>query len=275
MTRILTILILFILNAQIFGQFNKKNNQKKKDDFIQQVEKINYFLKQYDTLSPFSDNDNRFELIDSISAEITSRLLKVLNDKRVINYQIENLLVRDEIMISKSADNNIYFFSIDEKTGGTARTSKTIIHYRLANGFVKADFFDGQPSELLATSTFGQIFLLDSLAKKYFVIGSFATCGTCIASLAITLQLDSDSISTQLIAQYDGRYYDLLVFDYDNELKEFNYEYYSDNNDYSLDGTDNKKSGLSHRYKNKFKYLNGVFIEIEKSDFLEKKIEKE
>ncbi|CAN5168354.1 hypothetical protein BH09BAC5_BH09BAC5_10100 [soil metagenome] len=269
----LTIIILFILNTQVFGQFNKRPNPKKRDNFIQQTEKINSLLKYYKTLSPFSDNENRFEIIDSIGNEITTRLLKVLNDKRILNYQIEKLLTNDDLSISKSADNKIYFFSIDEKTGGSYRTSKTIIHYRLPNGLVKAEFFGGNASEALATSTYAEIFLLDSLNQKYFVIGGVQTCNTCIASLAITLQLDSNSINTELIAQYDGRYYDLKVFDFNFELREFNFEFYSASDDDHLYGGENEIPGFQHRFKSKFKYLNGKFVEVEKCEFWDKKID--
>ncbi len=256
-----------LLSIQAFGQANDKNHPKKKNDFIQQIEKINSLLKYYKTLSPFSDNDNRFELIDSISNEITSRLLKVLNDQRILNHQIENLITEDELIISKSADNKIYFFSIDEKTGGSYRTSKTIIHYRLNNGMVKADFFGNDPSEALTTSTYGQIFLLDSLEQKYFVIGGVRTCNTCNASLAMTLQLDTNSIKIKLVAQYDGRYYGLKVFEYNSELREFYFEHYAADNDDSLYGGDNGLNGLQHKYKSRFKYLNGEFVEIEKCEF--------
>ena len=158
MMRILTIFILLFLTTQLFGQTIKKISKNKKDDISQEIVEINTLLKFYETLSPFSDNDNWFDLIDSISNEITTRLLKILNDKRIVNYSIETLLYQNEISISKSSDNRIFFFSIDEKTGGSYRTSKTIIHYRLLNGTVNAEFFGGESSEALATSTYDQVF---------------------------------------------------------------------------------------------------------------------
>ncbi len=197
--------------------------------------------------------------------------MKILNDKRIINYPIETLLNQNEISISKSNDNKIFFFSIDEKTGGSYRTSKTIIHYRLSNGIVKAEFFSGKASEELATSTYGHIYLLDSLTQKYFVIGGVQVCNTCKVLLALTIQLDTNSINTKLIAKYDGRYYDLKTFDFDSQSKEFNYEFYAADNDDSLYGGDNEKEGLKHRYKSKFKYINGEFLEIEKYEFRDKK----
>ncbi len=271
MTKILTILFLLFLITQTFGQTNKKITKNKKDDISQKIEEINALLEYYGTLSPFSDNDNRFELIDSIGNGITTRLLKILNDKRIINYPIETLLNQDKISISKSNDNKIFFFSIDEKTGGSYRTSKTIIHYRLLNGAVKADFFGGEASETLAASTYGHVFLLDSLDQEYFVIGGVQTCNTCNASVAITIKLDTISYKIDHIAQYDGRYYDLKVFEYDSIEKVFSYEYHAANNDDSLYGGDNENGQLQHKYKRKFKFINGVFLEIEKCEFWDKK----
>lgn len=271
MTRILTIFILLFLTTQTFGQTNKKISKNKKDGITQKIEEINALLKYYGTLSPFSDNDNRFELIDSIGNSITTRLLKILNDKRIVNYPIETLLNQDEISISKSNDNKIFFFSIDEKTGGSYRTSKTIIHYRLLNGTVKSDFFGGEASEALATSTYGQVFLLDSLNQKYFVIGGVQTCNTCNASLAITIELDTNTYQTNLIAQFDGRFYDLKVFEYDSIEKVFSYEYYAADNDDSLYGGNNENGQLQHKFKSKFKFTNGAFLEIEKCELWDKK----
>lgn len=270
MKKILSIFILLFLTIQTFGQ-QKKLPKNKKDNITQKIEEINSLLKFYETLSPFSDNDNRFELIDSISNSITTILLKILNDKRIINYPIETLLNQKEISISKSNDNKIFFFSIDEKTGGSYRTIKTIIHYRLSNGSVKAEFFGGELSGALATSTYGEVFLLDSLNQKYFVIGGVRTCNVCYASLAITIKLDSSGYQTDLIAQYDGRDNYLEVFEYDNTYKVFSYEFYAADNDDSLFGGNNEKEQLQHKFKSKFKFINGAFIEIEKCEFWDKK----
>ncbi|NBP67947.1 MAG: hypothetical protein EBU52_04320 [Cytophagia bacterium] len=258
------------MTIQAIGQ-PKKLPKNKKDEITQEIEAINLLLKYYGTLSPFSDNDNGFELIDSISNKITTRLLKILNDKKIINYPIETLFDQNEISISKSIDNNIFFFSIDEKTGGSYKANKTIIHYRLPNGIVKASFLDGEASEALATSAFGKVFLLDSLNKKYFVIGGVQTCNTCNTSLAITIQLDTITYQTKLIAQFDGRYYDLKVFEYDSTEKVFSYEYYAADNNDSLYGADNPNEKLQHKFNGKFKFINGEFLEIEKCEFWYKK----
>ncbi len=269
--RLLTICILLFLSSQLFGQSNKKVTNHKKDEIIQKIEGINTLLKYYGTLSPFSEDDDRFEMIDSICNEITTRLLNILNDKRIVNYPIETLLNQEEILVSKSIDNKIFFFSIDEKTGGSYRTSKTIIHYRLLNGSVKADFFGGEASEVLATSTYDQVFLLDSINQQYFVIGGVPTCNTCFVSSAIMIQLDSNSFQTELIAQFDGRFDDLKVFEFDSISKIFTYEYFAADNDDSLYGGNNEYLGLQHKFNSKFKFINGEFLEVEKCEWWDEK----
>ncbi len=263
MTKLSTIFILLLLTIHTFGQTHKIISKNKKDDLSQKIAEINTLLKYYGTLSPFSDNDNRFNLIDSIGNNITTRLLQILNDNRIINYPIETLLHQDEISISKSNDNKIFFFSIDGKAGGSYRTSITIIHYRLSNGTVKADSF--------GEMTYGQVFLLDSLKQKYFVIGSVQTCNTCYASSAITIKLDSNTFQTDLVTQYDGRYSDLKVFEYDSVEKVFAFEYNAADNDDSLYGGNNENLGLQHKFKSKFKFINGAFLEIEKCELWDKK----
>lgn len=269
--RILPTFIFLLLSSQLFGQTNKKISKNKKDDIIQKLDAINTLLKSYGTLSPFSENENRFEMIDSIGNEITTRLLNILNDERIVNYPIETLLNQDEISVSKSKDDKIFFFSIEEKTGGSYRTTKTIIHYRLLNGSVKADIFSGEDSDALATSTYDQVFLLDSINQKYFVIGGVLTCNTCFVSSAITIQLDSNSFQTELIAQFDGRFDDLKVFEFDNISKILTYEYFAADNDDSLYGGNNEYLGLQNKFHSKFKFINGEFLELEKCEWWDEK----
>jgi len=264
------IFIIFFLTIQAYAQQEKKLPKNKKDGITKKIEEINSMLSYYGTLSPFSENDNRSEIIDSVGKGIATRLLEILNDRRIINYPLEALLNRDQISVSKSIDNKVFFFSIDEKTGGSYRTNITLIHYRLPDGKVKAEYFGGEASEALGTSSYGTVYMLDSTNRKYFVTGSVQTCNTCNASFAITIQLDTNSYHTALVAQYDGRYHDLKVFDYDSTAKVFSYEFYAAHNDDSLYGGDNDKDQLQHKYRSKFKFLDGEFLEIERCETWDK-----
>lgn len=258
------LLILFSVNCTIcFAQKNKSSSEKN-NIIIQKTKKINSLLAIYSTLSPFSDDDNRFNKIDSIRNEIVKDLLVILNDPGIKNYVIEELITEPGLSITKSSDNKIYFFSIDEKTGGSYRTNVTLIHYRLPDGSVKGDYFGDDVSEALTTSGYRPVQLVDSLNKRYVTIGSVITCNTCLASVFIMLQLDSSAVSTQLIDQFDGRYYDLKAFDYNSDLKEFYCEYQQPEYD---DETENVKRVTI--FKNRFRYIAGEFVEVENCVYVE------
>jgi hypothetical protein len=98
MKRIFTLMVMLLFAIFSFGQGKTKTSPKKKDDFLLKIDRINKSLAFYGDLSPFSDNDNRFELIDSTRDEITGQLLDVLNDKRIVKYQMEKLL--DQIQMT-------------------------------------------------------------------------------------------------------------------------------------------------------------------------------
>ena len=263
MIRLLFILVLLSLHAPILGQKRNKIVHKQADDLSHRIAEINTLLKVYGTLSPFSAAETIFKQIDSISKAITSRLLGILNDNRIIHYPIETLLNQDEIFISKSSDNRLYFFSIDEKTGGSYRPSITILHYRPSNGNVKAEFF--------GEMTYGPVFLLDSLNQQYFVVGSVQTCSSCLSSSATVIKIDTSAYQTESIAEYEGRYTDLKVFEYDSVEQVFSVEYDAADHEDSLYGGHNEIEGYQHTFKSKFKFIHGAFLEIEKCEVWEEK----
>jgi hypothetical protein len=265
MKSIFTLLIGLLFTTLSFGQGNKKINQNKKDTFIKQIDRLNNTIEFYGTLSPFS-GDNRSELIDSARNELTTQLLEVLNDNRILKYQMEKLITPHVLSISRSADNKVYLLSYDEKTGGSYRSSKTFIHYRLSNGTVRGELFGGGDPDILTSSAYEQIYTLDSANQKYFVIGGVQTCNTCYASVAVVIQIDSSSYQTNLVDEFNGRIHDLLFFGYNDIEKEFTYEYYAASKDDSFYEGDNENGDLQHKYKGKIKYLNGAFKAIEKCE---------
>ncbi len=266
-----TTVVLLLFVSLGFGQANKKSNPKEKNDLLQRFDRVNLLLEKYKKLSPLSEAENKDQIIDSTGNEIIAELLKILNDKRILQYKIEMYIDENGLSISKSADNKIYFFSIDAKTGGSLRSNKTIIHYRLPSGEVKANRFGGEASEALAISAYDKVHLLDSVKHEYFVIGRVQTCNTCISSLAITIKLDSNAYKTDLIAQYEGRISNLVNLEYNPAAKEFLFEYYTADKDDALYASDNDKPQFLHRFKSKFKYLYGELVEVERCEFLDKR----
>lgn len=269
--KLLKVIVLILLAFPAVGQTKGRNSNNSRDGILEKIKAINVQLAYYDSLSPFSGNENVYNEIDSVGDTIVSSLMVLLNDNRIVNYQIEKLLDDNSLFLSKSDDNRIYFISLDEKSDGSYKTSKTIIHYRLPSGKVAAELFSGEASEALATASYEHVFMLDSLSRTYFVIGKVLTCNTCIVTLAVTLTLDSNSIHAELAAQFDGRYGDLIKFEYDSLAEEFTYIHNAADNDDPLYGGNNPYPELQHQFHSKFKYTNGVFLEIEKCETWVKK----
>ncbi len=240
-----------------------------KDKFKQRLDSIQYLLSVYDTLSPFAEYENAFDRIVDVQSQISDKLIKVLSDPRIVKYNITELFGNTGLMISHSSDERIYFLSLDEKTGGSFRSCITIIHYRLPNGIFQASYFGDGDDDALSTSVYDTPYLLDSISNIYFVSGSVTTCNTCVAAVAITLQLDSAGYTTDVVYAYDGRYYDLLKFDFDTHTKTFTYEYYEPLADDPLYAEDDEQTLHQMRCIGLFAFEQGKFFEKSKCEYWE------
>jgi hypothetical protein len=266
--KITTILTLVCLSATLSAQPGPAANPKKKNELTSQAKKINELLRQYDKLSPFSDKDA--DAIEPMGNEIVDRLLVLLNNERIVMYDLEKLLTGDQLVVSKSADKRVWFFSLDEKTGGSFRPFKTIVHYQLPDGYVKAELLAQEEENAAGVSAYGEIYLLDSLTGVYFSQGGVRTCNTCIAELAIILKPDTAGINMQIVAEYDGRDNNLQRFEYDSNRKELYLEYESPDETDTLygNGDENENSGLQFIYKSRYRFMKGTFVEVEKCELL-------
>ncbi len=265
MLRITFAVFLLMLCAESFAQ----KKEKKKDHLQQQIENIHSLLNSYSQLSPFSEDERSFEQIDSTRQVIVEQLLRVLNDPAIVNYDLTPFLTENDLYVSYSSDGHIWFFSIDEKTGGSYRTSTTLIHYRPPSGKVHAEIFGGEASEAIATSIYGEPMLVDSTQHKYVVCGGVMTCNTCVAQLALVLTMEKDSISHELITLYDGRSYDLEAFEYFPDQKELLCDYLEENLDMEP-VRDESINHYRHRHHNLFRYMDENFQEVEKCEYIVK-----
>jgi hypothetical protein len=268
--RIAGLSVLLLFTTLSFGQVKTKTSKKKKDDFLQQIDRINDLFAFYGTLHPFSDIGNHPALIDSTRTAIADRLLNVLNDKRILKYSIKDLFDTPQLSISNSADHHIYIFSFDEKTGGSYESRKVFLHYRLPNGMVKGELL-GEEGTTMATCGYGEVYLLDSTDQKYFVTGNVRTCNTCEGAVAVTVKIDTNSCQKDVLFEFSGGINDLLLFDYNTIEKEFTYAFYVSPTEDAHNDVDNQKGELQHKIKGKYKYLQGVFEEIEKCELWEKR----
>jgi len=258
--------VYFFLTSFIIGQSTNVKGEST-PEFLSNIASINSLLNIYATLSPFSDQANRFERIDSVQHEITTKLIRVLRDKQILNYQIEELFTNPELSISKSPDKRIYFFSLDEKTGGSFRSNKTIIYYQALNNDLIAHLYGNDKLDLRASSSYGDIHLIDSLTHQYIVIGGVTTCNTCLFKFAMTLKLDSTSIQHNVVTYYDGRTGYLDELSYHPGAKEIIYSYTKPGNDDSLYSDDEYIEGFEHSVKHLFKFINGEFIHVEACEY--------
>lgn len=262
-------LILLLLSVAAFGQ----KPRAQAVNIGKETKKIMSLLNQYAGLSPFGEDEKRFDKISAVHDEIIERLLKILNDRRIAQHPIETELKNDELIISKSEDSKLYFLSLDQKSGGTFQAHTTLIHFRVADGSTHASYFQAKSADSIHTLDnliYNEIYLLDAKAQKYLVIGGIPTCSTCYANAALILTLDGESYQTQQLELFDGRYGDLLKFEYDPETMTFVYEYNAGDNEDSLYGGDNEIQGFQHRYKTQYRYLNGRFVPLEKCEFWDK-----
>lgn len=257
-------LCVFLLSFTAYAAEGKS----KKRDFLQKVDSLNYWLAVYDTLYSSSRN---YELFEESQIEIESALLEVLNNPLILNYDIETIIDGDNISIVHSEDHQLYFFSIDEKTGGSYRTNISFIHFRLPNNQVEAQHF----SEYYISA----VYTLDSEKKIYFTTASVTTCNTCVSMVAEIVQLDSNQYNTDLIAEYHGRFYGSEQFDFDPPTQTFNNQYltpYKQDGIYGNPDTYGEDGEPWHRYRTteKLQYMDGEFILIEEcSSYLDPKLE--
>lgn len=242
--------------------------KKKTDDYDLKLKQINQLLKQYDTLSPFSDNPNQFELIDSLRQQITGTLIQALNDKQTPQTDLDKRINNDALYITHSADRKIWFFSLDEKTGGTYRPFTTIVYYILNQKMAKAELFALNDLASYAHCVFDTVYLLDVSTQTYLALGGMNTCATCILKEALLLRIDSTQLQHELLFEFDGRYSQLKRLDFLGEAKELLYEYEvaEESDPLYANPSDAHANRWLQIIKGKFGYIDGDFVELEKCE---------
>ncbi len=174
-----------------------------------QVKELNRDLKAYDTFSPFGSyeakslripkkylnsvmSDNMPDIEGQVSAnipivyyhELIGRgLNRVLHNKHIAAYRLEDIIDGKYIFISHSADRRLYSLSIDEKTGGSYRSQLTWVQYRAAHGRVYNYDLTGESAD--TTNVFnndGFSIIADfhtPEGTKYLLQGYVMECNTC------------------------------------------------------------------------------------------------
>jgi hypothetical protein len=278
-----TRIFLFLAFALCSFSLCANNSLVKKDYFKTNIDSINVLLSIYDTLSPFEDHDGNEEdtifqnsmfpnkhSIEFIQGEIIDLLREVLNDKKIKHSKIQELFPNNNsLFISCSEDSRLCMLSLDEKTGGTFRSTITLIHYRLSDGSIHTELAEGYNGSYT-------IYTLNPKKPAYFVLGSTITCTTCVNEEAYLFNLDSASYNAELFFDYYGRYYDLLNFSFNPEVKSFYYDYFVTGEEDALyrDGHNYPADLVCHR-SGRYTYYDGEFLEMEMNIIWEERASEE
>lgn len=222
------------------------------------VDSINSFLLAYDTLSVFNEYDTKSSKIpksflDSANydnssqakgkisgnipikyyqAQILNMLGRLIMDKHTVEYKLENLLNTEYISLVHSDDGRLYNLSIDEKTGGSYRSSLSIIHYRAENGKVyndipQTDGSDGYTSSF-SHDGYGVIHTIKTpKGTKYLLEGSVMGCNTCVGNYIDLLSFKKDVLVSDFSVSLDTREGDGQLF-YDEKEKSIYVDYVTD-----------------------------------------------
>ncbi len=238
----------------------------RRDTFKQKIDSINYYLSGYDTLSPFCDDGNCYEQIETVQGKIISGLLDVLNDRRILSYDLSKTFNQNSLYHSSSSDGRVHFFTIDAKNGGSWQMQLTILHTHLKNGAVRAVDL----SKDYSYASFGNIQMVDSTNSTYVAIGGVTTCNTCIAMMALTIQPESMQLP-EIVCSLDSRTNNDYDITYDPSTKIISYFHTIVTNDplggspdasFEYGENDFADQPLKITYHKEIAYRNGKFVTI-------------
>jgi hypothetical protein len=229
----------------------------------EKIELINVWTATLDTLNPFHEGD--WDIIDSLNQLVERNLLKLLNEKNIVNYPVDSLL---HLRSAKSADNKIIVFSFYENTGGSYRSNVNTIYYRLPDGEPKAEMLKfcndiKDHGEDNYGGTMSNIFSLKGKNKtKYLLCGEGIGCNTCKFDYVVLLSLGPDSLQTDFCFLLDYRLGDGEV-KYDSKKQIISYEYTHDMDDnvYGNDCSEGQKTPDNKcRYSARYKFNGETFV---------------
>ncbi|MBL7982749.1 MAG: hypothetical protein JNL52_13185 [Flavobacteriales bacterium] len=226
-------------------------------------------LARYDTLSPFSDEPGATDTIEALGTRIMERLRVLLSDPRSVIIDLEKEF-RGRIGMTLSPDGRLAHFHLPENTGGTFRANYTLLYMR-----TKGSVWAGQPNTLDAETEDGStldggtveivasgigswddIIQLDD--STYFTVERVTTCSTCCAYSAIGLRLKGTTVHILGVHDYEGRFFDVELFELDPATASFHYAYYDE-------WTSDEPPQLLERtlYTGVVRYVNGRFVTTE------------
>jgi hypothetical protein len=249
-SRISVIARLFVL---LFTLISLQGQAQRTKDLERKLEAIRKDLTLYATLEPhIADQD----VIGIVQERIVAATLDALNDPRIVKLDIAPYF--EKMSLVASLDKRLWFLSLDERTGGSARTHIAVMHTRNNDGKVSANrVHEVDGSHGLGESTFERIHQLEP--NSYFTIAYLRSCLTCVSTHALHVVLDGTTADIRVIHNYQGRMEpELESFEFDGLDHTFRYAYrfHEDDPLYGLGRSTEWHSGA-------YRYSNGTFVETE------------
>lgn len=250
----LNYIILLIVYSCVSIVYGQKIDRKSKRQFLLKVDSLNQMMTEYDTLSPFGD-DNELGAIDYLGSEIPERLINVLNSPEMKLFKVQDLFPNQSGYINASDDGKLSFFGVDEKMGGTYRPYFSLVYYQIDD--------TTRGLEILGESVYSCLDVLDSLHHYYLVSSHLFTCQTCVEESMMIFSFKNNELMIDEFYNFSGRYFDANS-NYDSEQKIFTVEETSPHPDDTLYGEeeDDESSESIYRYKSedRMEYIEGRFV---------------
>ncbi len=248
--KIISLLLLVVFPLFLIGQ--------KQEAFVSMVDKLNKELMQYSKVSPYGEeyisieefgfsNRERKELLkeadydavlsknkDSIQQfhmiyyfqdRVLAQLDQLLKHPDFEKNDIAKMISGDELSVVKSADNKLYNFSLDEKTGGTYRSRFSIMHY---TDLVIQDSSDLDPYSIFEGDGYNEIFMFDTEeGVKYVLTGNVRGCSYCFETFVQLVSFENNTFNLDFEYAVNNRDWNDGAY-YNHETKTINVNYHID-----------------------------------------------
>lgn len=248
--KIISLLYLIIFPLFLFGQ--------KQGSFTAFVDQLNKELIQYSKVSPFGEeyipikefdlsrkekkellkeadydrvlNENKdsiqqFHMIFYFQDRILAQLDELLKHPDFEKNDISNMITVDELAIVKSADNKLYNFSLDEKTGGTYRSRFSIMYY---TDLEIQDSSDVDSYSIFEGDGYDEIYILGTEdGVKYVLTGNVRGCSYCFETFVQLVSFENNTFNLDFEYGVNNRDWNDGAY-YNHETKTINVSYHID-----------------------------------------------
>jgi hypothetical protein len=244
------ILLLLLLSAKLFSQ--------SKHSFHKLIKQTNHFLAAYAQLSTgndlipksslglskgeivrmkksFDTETNDKNLKDSVSSTlaieyvqrtIIGLMMHVFSHPEFPKNDIQKLIRGKDCSIIKSDDNKLFNFTLDEKTGGTYRSSLPLMHFTDIENLYSAGFEAFQ--SFFDTDGYDSIYTLQTgEGIKYLLKSSVRGCSNCLRNSVELIKFSDNAFTREFEFANESRDWNDGIY-YDPPSKTIHVNYHLD-----------------------------------------------